>query len=44
MSWGALAAEGAWVWWWKDAIDRRFMGRYRFPDAADVQGSPASND
>jgi len=25
---GDRAAEGRWVWWWKDWIDRRFMKRF----------------
>ena len=29
LAWRGLAAEGRWVWWLKDAIDRRWMARYR---------------
>lgn len=27
-SWGRFAWEGGWVWLWKDAIDRGFIGKY----------------
>ncbi len=28
-SWGPHSAQGRWVWWLKDWIDRRFLRRYR---------------
>ena len=28
-SWGHFAFGGAWAWYWKDRIDRRFIAKYR---------------
>lgn len=30
-AYGGLAMQGAWVWRWKDYIDRKFMARYAAP-------------
>lgn len=37
-SYGPLAFEGAWVWRWKDRIDRTFVAKYRPPE---IQAPPA---
>lgn len=29
MSWGGFSAQGAWIWRWKDRIDRRFIATQR---------------
>lgn len=28
-SWGPWSAQGRWVWWWKNRIDRAFVASYR---------------
>jgi NADH dehydrogenase FAD-containing subunit len=30
-SWGDWSAQGRWVWWWKDRVDRGFIARNRVP-------------
>jgi selenide,water dikinase len=35
-AWGGLGAEGAWVWRWKDRIDRAFIARYASAGTAPV--------
>lgn len=33
-AWGGWSAQGRWVWWWKDRIDRSFVARYSAPATA----------
>ena len=35
-SWGRWSAHGAWVWRWKDRIDRRFLKRFAVPAGSHV--------
>jgi pyridine nucleotide-disulfide oxidoreductase family protein len=32
--WGDWTAQGRWVWWWKDRIDRRFVAKYSMASPA----------
>jgi selenide,water dikinase len=38
-AWGPWSAEAAWIWRWKDHIDRTFVGRYRSAPATRVAGT-----
>ena len=39
---GSWAIEGAWVWRWKDHIDRKWMRMYRDPPKKPMQMSPTA--
>jgi NADH dehydrogenase FAD-containing subunit len=28
VAWGDFSAQGRWAWWWKDQIDRGFVGSF----------------
>jgi NADH dehydrogenase FAD-containing subunit len=32
-TWGRYSAQGRWVWWLKNWIDRRFVARYARPNS-----------
>lgn len=41
-AWGGWSAQGRWVWWWKDRIDRGFVARYRLPETGGPGGEQAT--
>jgi len=44
-SWGDLSAQGRWVWWWKDQIDRGFVGSFaHVPAVAPPMPTTAGRD
>lgn len=43
LSWGPWSAEGAWVWRWKNWIDRRFLKEYKIIGSATENSSPRAS-
>lgn len=43
-SWNGWSAEGRWVWWWKDRIDRGFVDKHRLHDERPAPAKPAESE
>jgi pyridine nucleotide-disulfide oxidoreductase family protein len=41
-SWDNLSAQGRWVWWWKDRIDRGFVGSFAQNHSLPQQSVPSA--